>query len=99
MWASCPGKGLAGAAKVAPGKGLAGETCFVHLHFVALVLDAALFVSSLRLLSSFPPLPFYVRPWHVAPTARAQVKGSKGEPLLLYTDRDAFIESGISNNF
>ena len=41
----------------------------------------------LRLLSGFPPLPCYVWPWHVALTARAQVKGSKGEPLLLYTDK------------
>ena len=44
MWASCPSKGLAGVAEAAPGKGLAGETCFVHLHFVALVLGVALFV-------------------------------------------------------
>ena len=58
-----------------PGKGIARETCFVHLHFVALVLDVALFVSSLWLLSGFPPLPCYAWPWRVALTARAQVKG------------------------
>ena len=63
------------------------ETCFVHLHFVALVLDVASFVLCHRLFSGSPPLPCYVRPWRVALTARAQVKGSKGEPLLLYTDR------------
>ena len=53
---------------------------------MSLVLDVALFVSSLPLPFGFPPLPCYARPWRVAPTARAQVKGSKGEPLLLYTD-------------
>ena len=83
VWVSCPGKGLA---RAAPVKGLAGRTCFAHLHFVALVLDVALFVSSLRLLSGFPPLPCNVWPRRVALTARAQVKGTKGEPLLLYTD-------------
>ena len=87
VWVSCPDKGLAGAVEVAPVKRLAGETCFAHLHFVALVLDVALFVSSLRLLSGLPPLPCYVRPWRVALTARAQVKVSKGDLLLLYTDR------------
>ena len=93
MWASCPGKGLAGAAEVAPGKGLAGATYFVHLHFVALVLDVALFVSSLRLLSGFPPLPCNVWPRRVALAARAQVKGSKGEPLLLYIDIERSLKS------
>ena len=86
MWVSCPGKGLSGAAKAAPSKGLVGETCFTHLHFVALVLDVALFVLCLWLLSGFPFLPCYVWLWRVALTARAQVKGSKEEPLLLYTD-------------
>ena len=87
MWAGCPGKGLAGAAEAAPGKGLVGGTCSAHLLSMALVLDVALFVSCLRLLSSFPPLPYYVWPRCVALTSHAQVKGSKGEPLLLYTDR------------
>ena len=87
MWASCPGKGLAGAAEAAPARVLAGETCFVHPIFVALVLVVALFVLCLRLLSGFPFLPCYAWPWRVALTARAQVKGSKAEPLLLYTDR------------
>ena len=41
----------------------------------------------LRLLSGSPPLPCLVWPWRAAPTARAQVKGYKGVPLLLYTDR------------
>ena len=36
--ASCPGKGLAGAAEAAPGKGLAGGTCFVPLLFVVLAV-------------------------------------------------------------
>ena len=41
----------------------------------------------LRLLSGSPPLPCLVWPWRAAPTARAQVKGYKDVPLLLYTDR------------
>ena len=86
MWASCPSKGLAGVAEAAPARVLAGETCFVHLISVALVFDVALFVLYLWLLNDFPPLPCYAWPWSVALTARAQVKGSKGEPLLLYTD-------------
>ena len=87
MWASCPDKGLAGAAEAAPTRVLGGKTCFIHPIFVALVLVVALFVLHLRLLSGFPFLPCYVWPWRVALTARAQVKGSKAEPLLLYTDR------------
>ena len=87
MWVSCPGKGLAGVAEAAPAMVHAGETCFVHPIFVALVLVVALFVLCLRLLSGFPFLPCYAWPWWVALTARAQVKGSKGGPLLLYTDR------------
>ena len=87
MWVSCLGKGLAGAVEVALARVLARETCFVHPIFVALVLVIALFVLFLQLLCSFPFLPRYVWPWRVALTARAQVKGSKGEPLLLYTDR------------
>ena len=90
MWASCPGKGPARAAEAAPGKGLVGETCFAHLHFMALVLVVALFVLCLRLLSDFPFLPCYAWTWRVALTARAQVKGSKAEPLLLYTDSMLF---------
>ena len=39
-----------------------------------------------RFLSGFPPLPCYVWPRRAALTARAQVKGSKGEPLPLHTD-------------
>ena len=54
---------------------------------MALVLVVSLFVLCLRLLSGFPFLLCYAWPWRVALTARAQVKGSKGEPLLLYTDR------------
>ena len=87
MWASYPGKGLAGAAEAAPARVLAGETCFIHPIFLALVLVVPLFVLSLRFLSGFPFLPCYAWPRRVALTARAQVKGSKAEPLLLYTDR------------
>ena len=87
MWVSYLGKGLAGAAEAAPARALAGGTCLVHPIFVALVLVVALFVLCLRLLSGFPFLPCYAWPWRVALTAHAQVKGSKAEPLLLYTDR------------
>ena len=87
MWVSCLGKSLAGAAEAAPARVLAGGACFVHPILVALVLVVALFVLCLRLLSGFPFLPCYAWPWREALTARAQVKGSKAEPLLLYTDR------------
>ena len=43
-WASCPGKGLAGAAEAAPARVLAGGTCYAYPIFVALVLVVALFV-------------------------------------------------------
>ena len=89
MGASSPGKGLAEAAEAAPTRVLAGETCFVHPIFVALVLVVALFVLCLRLLSGFPFLPCYTWQRRVALTARAQVKVSNEEPLLLYTDRSA----------
>ena len=92
---SCPGKGLAGAVEAAPGKGLAGATCLARLFFVVLVLDVALFVSNLRLLSGFPPLPCYAWSRRVALTARAQVKGSKEEPLLLYTDNYSGCRGGV----
>ena len=73
--------------RLPPARVLAGETCFVHLIFVALFLVIALFVLCLRLLSGFPFLPCYAWPWREALSAREQVKGSKGVPLLLYTDR------------
>ena len=86
------GVGRAAPARVLPGllrlpRQGSWETCFAHSIFVALVLAIALFVLCLRLLSGFPFLPCYAWPWREALTARAQVKGSKGEPLLLYTDR------------
>ena len=56
-WASCPGKGLAGAAEAALARVLAGGTCYAYLIFVALVLVVASFVLWLRLLSGFPFLP------------------------------------------
>ena len=53
MGASCPSKGLAGAAEAAPARVLAGGTCYAYLIFVALVLVVASFVlvasASLRL--------------------------------------------------
>ena len=69
-----------------PGKGLAGGTCFVPLLFVVLAL-------ALLWLSWASVLPWLTSPVLLgvtvgaAPTARAQVKGYKGAPLLLYTDR------------
>ena len=67
--ASSSGKGLAGAAEAAPTRVLAGETCSIHLIFVALVLVVALFVLWLLLLSAFPFLPCYAWSWWVALTA------------------------------
>ena len=85
VWASRPGKGLATAAEAAPGKGLARGTCFFPLLFVVLAL-------ALLLLSWVLVLPWLTSPVLLgaavgaAPTVRAQVKGYKGAPLLLYTD-------------
>ena len=82
MWASRPGKGLAGAAEAAPGKDLAGGTRF--FVFLALVL---------LWLSWASVLPWFTSPVLLgvaagaAPTVRAQVKGYKDAPLLLYTNR------------
>ena len=84
--ASCPGKGLAGAAEAVPGKGLAGGACFALLSFVFWSWRC-LGCLVLRLLSGSPPLPCLVWLRRVALTAHAQVKGYKGVPLLLYTDR------------
>ena len=90
-----PWQGSCRAVEAAPARVLAGETCFVHPIFVALVLVIALFVLCLRLLSDFPFLPCYAWLWRVALTARAQVKGSKAEPLILYTDsREAYTHHG-----
>ena len=69
-----------------PGKGLAGGTCFVPLLFVVLALV-------LLWLSWASVLPWLTSPVLLgvtvgaAPTARAQVKGYKSEPLFLYTDK------------
>ena len=62
VWASCPGKGLAGAAEAAPERVLAGETCYAYLIFVALVLVVALLSLWSRLLSGFPFLPCLCMP-------------------------------------
>ena len=70
-----------------PGKGPSGETCSIPLISVALVLVVTLFVWCLRFVSGLPFLPCYAWLWREALTARAQVEGSKVEPLVLYTDR------------
>ena len=57
VWASCLGKGLAGAAEVAPARVLAGGTCYAYLIFVALVLVVA---SVVLVASASPQLPFPV---------------------------------------
>ena len=81
-WASCPGKALAGAAEVVPARVLPG-VYLAPLLFVSLALALLLVALCLRLPSS-ALLSVAVG---AASTVRAQVKGSKGAPLLLYTDR------------
>ena len=80
--ASCPGKDLAGAAEATPARVLPGESTSPSCSLCVSGLGIALVV----LCSGFPALPRYVRPRHAALTTHAKVKGSKGEPLLLYTD-------------
>ena len=77
-WASCPGKGLAGAAEAAPGKDLARETYFVHLLYVVSVFGVALTVLRLRL------LPFALLSVASARGSECPCtsKGYKGVPLL-----------------
>ena len=83
--ASCPGKDLAGAAEAAPARVLPGEPASSLCSFVILAL-------ALLWLSWASVLPWFTSPVLLgvtvgtAPTARAQVKGYKGAPLLLYTD-------------
>jgi len=88
------GVGRAAPARVLPGPlrlprqgSLPGQPALPVRPFVASVLVVALFVLCLQLLSGFPLLScLCVWPSQVALTARAQVKGSKAHPLLLYTD-------------
>ena len=69
-----------------PGKGLAGGVHLAPLLFVSLVL--ALPCLSRALVSlRLPSSALLSVAAGAALTARALVKGSKGEPLLLYTDR------------
>ena len=83
-WTSRPDKGLAGA-EAAPARVLPGEPASSLCSFVVLAL-------ALLWLSWASVLPWFTSPVLLgvtvgaAPTARAQVKGYKGAPLLLYTD-------------
>ena len=72
-----------------PGKGFVGGVHLAPLLFVSLVLALPCFSRasvSLRLPSSA----LLSVASGAALTARAQVKGSKGEPLLLYTDSQIY---------
>ena len=84
--ARCPDKALPGAAEAVPARVLLGEPtpppCSPYLLVLALLwLSCA--PASLRL----PFSALLSVAVGAALTARAQVKGSKGEPLLLYTHR------------
>ena len=70
----CPGRGLAGGLHLAPLLSCVSGLGVASDHLVPL---ASLRLPSLALLSVAVG---------AAPTVRAQVKGSKGAPLLLYTD-------------
>ena len=86
MWGELLRQGSCRGCRGCPGKGLAGGTCFVPLLFVVVAL-------ALLWLSWASVLPWLTSPVLLgvtvgaAPTARAQVKGYKSAPLLLYTDR------------
>ena len=82
--ASCPGKGLAGG---------------VHLALLLFGVSGLGVVSSrlVPLASPLLPSPALLSvAVGAAPTVRAQVKGSKGAPLLLYTDNRATITCIVS---
>ena len=74
-----------------PGKGLAGETCFAHLIFVALVLVVASASSCASILPWLTSLALLGVVMGAALTARAQVKGYKNVPLVLYTDKMGYL--------
>ena len=84
-WASCPGKALVGAAEVAPARVLPGESTLPLCSSVFLAL-ALLYLSYASVSLRLPSSALLSVAAGAALTARAQVKGSKGEPLLLYTD-------------
>ena len=63
-----------------------GGTCFVPLLFLVLVL-ASLWLPRASVLPWFTSPALLGVAVGAAPTARAQVKGYKGAPLRLYTDR------------
>ena len=87
-WASCPGKALAGAAEAAPARVLPGESTSPLYSLVLLVF--ALPCPSFALVSLWLPSSALLSvAAGAALTARAQVKGSKGEPLILCTDTEA----------
>ena len=80
-WVSSPGKALAGAVEAAPARVLSGESTSPSCS-LSFCLGIALIVWWLWL-----PIPAMLSVVvAVALTARAQVKGYKVEPLLLYTD-------------
>ena len=85
--ASCPGKDLAGAAEAAPARVLPGETTSSFYFFVFLAL-ALPWLSCTSVLPQFTSPVMLREAVGAAPTVRAQVKGYKGPPLLLYTDTD-----------
>ena len=82
--ASRPGKGLVGAAEAAQARVLPGESTS---PFCPLCLWSWRCLGCLVLRLPSPALLSVAA--GAALTARAQVKGSKGEPLLLYTDTNS----------
>ena len=81
VWASCPVKALAGAMEAALARALRGEST---LLFCSLCFRLGVGLVVFCLCSLFPAKRAQ---GHGAATARAQVKGCKKVPLLLYTDR------------
>ena len=83
-----PGKDLAGAAGAALGKGPCRGNLYCPCNLCGLGPLLFCFACPCGLGFSPASLPClaHVRPWQAALTARAQVKGSKAMPLLLYTD-------------
>ena len=85
-WMSRPDKGLAEAAEAAPARVLPGEPASPLCSFVFLAL-ALLWLSWASVLPRFTSPVLLGVAAGAALTVRAQVKGYKGAPPLLYTDR------------
>ena len=94
---AAPARVLPGLLRPSPARVLPGETAPPLCFFASLVL-------ALLWLSWASVLPWFTSPVLLgvtvgaAPTARAQVKGYKGAPLLLYTDTHRLASANVGTS-